>query len=93
MRRIKSIGIFAACSLGVAATAHAGVSGSISVTVAPIQANATYSSAGPPALNSVVGYQVDVKNTGKNTSNNVVFHAAVGITDAAETVTFSSLPS
>jgi hypothetical protein len=90
MKKMKSILLFAACGWAVLATAHAGVSGTISVTVAPIEPNATYSSVGPPALNSVVGYQVDVKNTGKNTNNNVVFHAAVGITDAAETVTFSS---
>lgn len=90
MQRMKSIVLVAACGWGGFTAAHAGVASTITATVTPIQGNATYSSAGPPALNSVVGYQIDVKNIGKNTNNNVVFHAAVGITDTAETVTFAS---
>jgi hypothetical protein len=90
MRIMKSIALAAVCSWGAWTAAHAGVAGTIGVTIAPIQNNATYSSVGPPALNSVVGYQVTVQNTGKNTNNNVVFHAAVGATDNAEAVSFNS---
>lgn len=90
MRTVKSIVLAAAGVWGVFSAVYAGVAGTINVTATPIQTNATYSSAGPPALSSVVGYQVDVTNIGKNTNNSVVFHAAVGATDAAEGVTFNS---
>lgn len=84
----KFAAVVTAGMFGVATPALAGVAGVMNVTVTPLQINTTYSVIGPPPLNSVVGYQVNINNGGKNTSNKVSFRAELEITDAAELATF-----
>lgn len=85
MRSFESAVVLAAATFGVVTSALGGVTGSISVTAAPIlnPATATYSN---PAtgFKGTVGYQVDIQNVGRNTNNSVRFTATSNIQDAAE---------
>lgn len=74
--------------------AFGGVANTMKVVVTPLAPgnvsppNATYTD---PATNfkGNIGYQVDIKNEGKNTSNNVVFRAETYVTDGAELATYA----
>lgn len=89
MRRLRSTLLAFSAVFGVAASAFAGVADSISVTVVPIlvPAVATYSDP-VTGFNGTVGYQVDVRNVGRNTNNSVRFTAQTYVTDAAEFGTY-----
>lgn len=92
------LGILAiACLLASVTPAFGGVAGTIKVLVTPIspsgiandpEPNATYTD---PATNfkGNIGYRVDIKNEGKNTSNDVRFRAETYVTDPAELGTYA----
>lgn len=89
MRSLKSAVLVATAMFGMATSALGGVAGSITVTVQPIlsPAVATYTDAGT-GFKGTVGYQVDIRNGGNNTNNNVRFTAKAAVTDLAELPTF-----
>jgi hypothetical protein len=85
---------FASAMIGCAASAFGGVGDTIDVVVTPIAPgnvsppNATYTDP-ITKFNGSVGYQVNITNQGKNTSNNVVFRAQAYVTDPHELATFT----
>jgi hypothetical protein len=84
---------FASAMIGCAASAIGGVADTIDVVVTPIAPgnvsppNATYTDP-ITQFNGSVGYQVNITNQGKNTSNNVVFRAEAYVNDPYELATF-----
>ena len=80
--------------LASATPAFGGVAGTIKVVVTPLAPgnvsplNATYTD---PATNfkGSIGYQVDIKNEGNNTSNDVRFRAETYVTDPDELATYA----
>jgi len=70
-------------------SAYAG-GGELQTTVESLQDTVTYSSDGPPPLNTYVAYRVTVANVGGNTINNIRFTGATSVTDGAEKAVFAS---
>ena len=72
-------------------TAHAGA-GTLETTVTRLQPNVTYGNpTSQPPLQTYVGYQVTMTNTGGNTINDVRFEGATSVTEALESAVFASI--
>jgi hypothetical protein len=88
------LAIGAAMLIAAAPSAHAGA-GVVHTTVTAVTGNVTYSSpatAKTPALNTRIGYLVNVSSDPANTNtiNNVTFTATSSVTDLNEAAEFSS---